>query len=264
MLSRKRLPLWRRPGLLIGGALAGAFAVSGLGTAAGRDAARPFPLDRVPSPEYPAPPPRSLSTEHERAVRDVAPALTALLGLDAAEFAQLDPEFLDYYTRHLQPRIDRPWTLLAPEDVFDIDFDRDGVNELVLVGTWRDAFFVHDLWFVAVLEQTPQRRFRVVVFERTSAPIAALGKLDLDGDTVPEVVVLTQLGIARNGAPSHAIVVSGSRAGWRLASLPGGDSIDVVDTDGTWTFVSTRVGDAEPVRKAFRWTQGGFVSASAD
>ncbi|MBX3469134.1 MAG: VCBS repeat-containing protein [Planctomycetes bacterium] len=195
-----------------------------------------------------------LRLEARRALEEAGPALTALLTPHPETLADADPEFSNYLRDHLLPRILAPWTAVSDDEVFAVDLDGDGRDELVVVATWRDTFFFHDLRFVAILRPDARGRHRVMTFQRLRSIIDRYGLLDVDGDGTPEVVVWHR---AQQGPlPWQVAVLSGAGGvvAWHhLASL---EPIRHLPTVSGFELMIT--GPVPGIQDRYAWSHAGF------
>ncbi len=246
---------WRwRPGgaFVLGGAL-GLLAGRPFGGGAGRAAVPSLMLeDQLVEVDAPACPPRArtpLRTVAARAVRDVESDLRALIQPSEDELDGADEDYARYFRSELAPRLLGSDLAIDDRDVFDVGPE---VGErLVVVGTWRDTIYCHDLWFVAGLERSTRGCYQIVMFKKLRAPVNGMRAMDLDHDGRSEVVLRTLLGVPGNGPAWHVHVVSRGRDGWTCSDLASRDQI-VVGQIGHWTFSSPGAG------QTWGWHSEGF------
>lgn len=207
-------------------------------------------LIRVESPAWPPRPRRPLRPVAARALHDVADDLRALLRPTAAELAGADEEYARYHETELTPRLLAADLAIDDRDVFDLGEE----GELIVVGTWRDTIYCHDLWFVAGVERSSAGSYQVVMFKKLRAPVDGLHTVDLDRDGRPEVVLRTLLGMPNNGPAWHALVVSRGRGGWTCSDLASRDQLLLLERADRWVLASPDAG------RTWGWRSEGFMT----
>lgn len=204
----------------------------------------------VGSPVSPPRARRPLRPIAARALHDVVSDLRALVQPADGELVGADEDYARYYHSELAPRLLGEDLGLDDRDVFDLGPEEG--ERLVLVGTWRDTVYCHDLWFVAGLERSPVGRYQVVMFRKLRASVDGMGAVDLDRDGRSEVVLRTLFGVPGNGPAWHTHVVSRGRDGWTCSDLASRDRALLVDERGRWCFATPNRG------QSWGWRSEGF------
>lgn len=209
-------------------------------------------LTRVPSPCDPESRLIPLRPAIRRAIGDVGPSLTALLVPPGDELERVDPEFRRYYDDVLLPRIREPWTALSDDEVLEVDLDVDGRAELVILGTWRDTFFLHSFRFVAILGQRAGGRYVVTYFQRFQLIFDQFAVHDFDGDGTPEVVLLL-----RDTRSCFATVLTRASRVWSSHTLQSDQTVRLLDGSPGVLFVA----HAGRAPLLYKWSRSGFQTA---
>lgn len=212
--------------------------------------------DQLIGVESPVCPPRArrpLRSIAARALHDVAADLRALIQPVEGELVGADADYAHYYQSELASRLIAADLGLDDRDVFDLGPEEGDC--LVLVGTWRDTIYCHDLWFVAGLERSPAGRYQVVMFRLLRAPVDGLRAVDMDRDGRPEIVLRTLLGMPGNGPAWHVHVVSRGRDGWSCSDLASREQLVLDQRAARWLLSSPDTG------RTWVWRSEGFMTA---